>query len=66
MATDRGCRILSWPHYRIFSEDIMKSIICAVLLYAFTSIASAQIIIVQTPDGGQQGCIVLKGFISCQ
>jgi hypothetical protein len=44
----------------------MKSIICAVLLYAFTSIASAQIIIVQTPDGGQQGCIVLKGFISCQ
>jgi hypothetical protein len=43
----------------------MKSILFAALLSLSTA-AFSNIIIVQTPDGGQQGCIVLKGFISCQ
>jgi hypothetical protein len=43
----------------------MKSILFAVLL-SLSTIALADIIIVQTPDGKQQSCIVLKGFISCQ
>jgi hypothetical protein len=43
----------------------MKSILFAVLLSLSTTVFS-QIIIIQTPDGGQQGCIILKGFISCQ
>ena len=44
----------------------MKSIICAVWLYAVSLPVLADIVIIQTPDGGQVGCIVLKGFISCQ
>lgn len=44
----------------------MKSIICAICLYAISLPVLADIVIVQTPGGGQQSCIVLKGFISCQ
>lgn len=44
----------------------MKTFICAVWLYAISLPVLAEIVIVQTPDGGQQSCIVLKGFISCK
>ena len=43
----------------------MKSILFAVLL-SLSTLTLAEIVIVQTPGGGQTGCIVLKGFISCQ
>lgn len=43
----------------------MKKIMYIILLLASTTVL-ADIVIVQTPDGKQQSCIVLKGFISCQ
>jgi hypothetical protein len=65
MANSHSGNILFNTHCYFSSEVIMKSILFAVLL-SLSTLTLAEIVIVQTPGGGQTGCIVLKGFISCQ
>jgi|APFre7841882654_1041346.scaffolds.fasta_scaffold32788_4 hypothetical protein len=43
----------------------MKTLICAVWLYAVSLPVFADVVVIQTPTGPQTTCIVLKGLISC-